>query len=191
MDGKTSGIFSRINFFFGLVIILVVVLANTPISQIPEAKKGKDLPVLKEERMDSVIRHFSLRDSIELLGRSFLGTPYVYGGTGKSGFDCSGLVYRVFSEFGIKVPRTSSRYADFGTEVPITHVKKGDILVFLSPTRNAIGHLGIVTEARGRESTFIHASSGKEMRVMISSLNQPGYARRFVKAVSVLEKSAR
>lgn len=136
---------------------------------------------------DSIKTHLSVRDSLEQFGKGFLGVPYVYGGTSKSGFDCSGFVYFVYNQFGIKVPRTSSQFANFGKEIPIDSVKTGDILVFLSPTRNAIGHVGIVTSPKGMDSEFIHASSSKEMRVMISSLRQPGYARRFVKAVTVLQ----
>jgi cell wall-associated NlpC family hydrolase len=138
-------------------------------------------------KSDSLETDAPLRDNLEKFGKGFLGVPYVYGGTSSQGFDCSGFVYHVYREFGIKVPRTSAQFADFGKEVPIEKVKKGDILVFLSPTRNTIGHIGIVTEAKGMESEFIHASSSKEMKVMISSLSQPNYTRRFVKAVTVLE----
>lgn len=138
-------------------------------------------------KSDSVETDTPLRDSLEQFGKGFLGVPYVYGGTSGKGFDCSGFVFYVYKEFGINVPRTSAQFADFGKEVPIETVKKGDILVFLSPTRNAIGHIGIVTNAKGMESEFIHASSSKEMKVMISSLKQPSYTRRFVKAVTVLE----
>lgn len=136
---------------------------------------------------DSLISEAPLRDSLEQFGKGFLGVPYVYGGTSEKGFDCSGFVYYVYNEFGIKVPRSSSLFANFGKEVAIDSVKKGDILVFQSPTRNVIGHVGIVTNAKGMESEFIHASSSKEMKVMLSSLKQPGYIRRFVKAISVLE----
>jgi cell wall-associated NlpC family hydrolase len=138
-------------------------------------------------KSDSVETDLPLRDSLEQFGKAFLGVPYVYGGTSGKGFDCSGFVYYVYDEFGIKVPRTSAQFADFGEEVPIEKVKKGDILIFLSPTRNVIGHIGIVTKANGMESEFIHASSSKEMKVMISSLKQPSYTRRLVKAVTVLK----
>jgi hypothetical protein len=46
--------------------------------------------------------------------------------------------------------------------------------------------VGIVTNAKGMESDFIHASSGKEMKVIITSLKKDGYKRRFVKALDVL-----
>ena len=74
----------------------------------------------------------------------------------------------------------------FGKTTDINKIKKGDILVFLSPTRNEIGHLGIVINPNGMETEFIHSSSGSEMKVIISSLKEKGYNRRFVKAISVL-----
>jgi hypothetical protein len=129
----------------------------------------------------------SLRDSIESFGSEFLGVPYIYGGNGAEGFDCSGFVYHVFKNFSIDVPRSTSLYEGVGREISIDNVKKGDLLLFLSPTRDAIGHIGIVTNPKGMETEFIHASSGKEMQVIISSLKQPNYNRRFVRAVSVIE----
>jgi cell wall-associated NlpC family hydrolase len=128
----------------------------------------------------------SLGDNIVSYGMEFLGTPYVAAGCSKDGFDCSGFVYFVYNKFKIKVPRSSSQFENFGKEIPISDVKKGDILLFLSPTRNVIGHLGIVSNPKGMESDFIHATSGREMQVVITSLKKPGYTRRFVKAIRIL-----
>jgi len=88
----------------------------------------------------------------------------------------------------IKVPRSSIDFEHFGKEIPIANVRKGDILLFLSPTRNEIGHVGIVSNPKGMESDFIHASSGGSMKVIISSLTTKGYTKRFVKAISVLNR---
>jgi cell wall-associated NlpC family hydrolase len=129
---------------------------------------------------------YSLRDSIVNFGMKFLGTPYVAAGCGKDGFDCSGFVYFVFQHYQIEVPRSSSGFEHFGKEILVEDVQKGDILLFLSPTRNVIGHIGIVSNPKGKESDFIHASSGGEMKVMISSLSGKGYTQRFVKAIRVL-----
>jgi cell wall-associated NlpC family hydrolase len=127
-----------------------------------------------------------LGDKIVSFGMSLLGTPYVAAGSSKKGFDCSGFVYFVFNHFKIQVPRSSSEFKNFGKEIPIASVKKGDILLFMSPTRNVIGHIGIVTNPNGMESDFIHSSSGREMKVIVTSLRKPGYTRRFVKAIRVL-----
>ena len=134
----------------------------------------------------SLQNNVSLRDKIVSYGMGLLGTPYVTAGHSKKGFDCSGFVYFVFNYFEIKVPRSSSQFKNFGKEIPISDVRKGDVLLFLSPTRNAIGHLGIVTNPKGMESDFIHSSSGREMKVIVTSLKKPGYLRRFVKAIRIL-----
>jgi cell wall-associated NlpC family hydrolase len=84
------------------------------------------------------------------------------------------------------VPRSSIDYKTFGKTIAIGNIQKGDVLIFLSPTRNEIGHVGIVTKPSGMETEFIHATSGKEMMVVLSSLKQENYNRRFVKAISVL-----
>lgn len=128
----------------------------------------------------------TLKDSIVEYGIELLGTPYVTAGSGKEGFDCSGFVYFVYQHFNIHVPRSSAAFENFGREIPIANVEKGDLLLFLSPTREAIGHIGIITNANGRESDFIHASSGRKMKVIITNLSKEGYTRRFVKAIRVL-----
>src|SRR5262249_33113374 len=39
--------------------------------------------------------------------RRFLGVPYVWGGSGPGGFDCSGLVRYVYQRFGVSLPHSS------------------------------------------------------------------------------------
>ena len=129
----------------------------------------------------------TLRDSIVNFGRQLLGSPYAAAGCSAAGFDCSGFVFYVFKHFSIEVPRSSSLYKNFGTEVPIGDVQIGDVLVFKSPTRNAIGHVGIVTKPNGMETEFVHATSGKAYQVAVSSLKLDGYKNRFIKAVDVLD----
>ena len=138
------------------------------------------------EKESIVIANNSLKDSIVNFSMTLLGTPYVAGGNGKGGFDCSGFVYHVFKNFKIVVPRSSADFEFFGKEVPIEEVEKGDVLLFLSPTRKVIGHVGIVSEANGKTSEFIHATSGGQKSVVILSLAKEGYNRRFVKAIRVL-----
>lgn len=179
MKFKKKG-FQKVFFIFALSIIGVIILSVRSIGGGEIAKKGVD-------SINPIEARFSLRDSLASFGMEFLGVPYVYAGTSIEGFDCSGFVYYVFNNFSIDVPRSTSQYGGVGKEILIDSVKKGDLLLFLSPTRDGIGHIGIVTTPKGMETEFIHASSGKEMEVIISSLKQPNYNRRYVSAVSIIE----
>lgn len=127
-----------------------------------------------------------LGNDIVAFGSELLGTPYVEAGCSRDGFDCSGFVYFVYQHHNIQVPRSSAQFENFGVEIPIHDVQKGDLLLFLSPTRNVIGHMGIVSNPKGRDSDFLHSTSGKEMQVVITNLSNSGYAQRFVKAIRVL-----
>lgn len=173
------------------VCFATIALAIQAFSSSKEAKSmaKRVEPVTNAGPINSNEINSHLRNSIESFGMDLLGTPYVYGSCSREAFDCSGFVYFVFRNFDIEVPRSTSQFEKFGKEVSIDSVKKGDIHVFLSPTMDAIGHVGIVTKANGMESDFVQASSSKEMKVVISSLKQEGYKRRFVKAINVLGDS--
>lgn len=166
-----------------LVSLSIIVFGSIVYSTFrPENKSTKNKVLIVED----TVKPIKMRDNIVNFGMELLGTPYVEASSSRDGFDCSGFVYYVFRQHKITVPRSSSLFKNFGKEIPIENVKKGDILLFLSPSRNVIGHIGIVTNPNGKHSDFIHASSGREMKVIISSLKQEGYTRRFVKAIDVL-----
>lgn len=174
--------------FATLIGLSIIVLCIIPFGLLREAKSlpEMDETIIKDTLINPNKINVSLRDSIVSFGMKLLDTPYVDGACSKDGFDCSGFVYFVFQHFKIQIPRSSSQFKNFGKEISIDSVRKGDILVFLSPTRNVIGHVGIVINPKGNESDFIHASSGNEMKVIITSLKQEGYKRRLVKALDVL-----
>ncbi|CAM3465684.1 C40 family peptidase [Flavobacterium chungbukense] len=130
------------------------------------------------------------RDSIIVYAKKYLGTPYVYASSNpKKGFDCSGFVSYVFSNFGMTLPRSSSGYKNLGKALKPEDFKVGDILVFYGyKDRTIVGHLGIICEANGMHSKFIHASSGKAQQVTITALDTEHYTKRFYKCIDVLSK---
>lgn len=175
-----------LNFGKIVIIALVVFLAANIMYDNPKELTTQNHLTEQEIVFTSKQTNHTLKDSIVKYGKNLLGTPYVTAGNGKKGFDCSGYIYFVFQHFDVEVPRSTAGYENFGTEIPLEDVQKGDLLLFLSPTRNAIGHIGIVSSANGNESDFIHATSGSEMEVVITNLSNEGYTRRFVKAIRVL-----
>ena len=51
--------------------------------------------------------------------RTYIGTPYQWGGNDKNGIDCSGLLVRSFESIGMKIPRTTSQQIDIGKKVSL------------------------------------------------------------------------
>lgn len=70
--------------------------------------------------------------------RSKLGAPYVYGGTGPNGFDCSGLVQWAYGQAGVQVPRTSYSQLAAGTPVPLDQLQPGDVISYRGGGHSAL-----------------------------------------------------
>jgi cell wall-associated NlpC family hydrolase len=128
------------------------------------------------------------RNEVIEYARSFIGRPYVYASANPAvGFDCSGFVHYVFEKFNISLPRGSSAYKYLGSALKPEDFKIGDVLVFYGyRDKTHIGHVGIICEANGMKSKFIHSSSGKAYGVTISELGSEMYTRRFYKCVDVI-----
>ena len=136
-----------------------------------EAKlRKKPLVKIKDERTLNVIA----------AARTYTGTPYRWGGTTRSGMDCSGLLVTAFERCGLTLPRTSAEQSQSGRLVSLYDVAPGD-LVFFAIKGRRISHVGMVTEIRGKDDVqFIHASSS--LGVIESNLFSDYYRKNFVKA---------
>ncbi|WP_125723289.1 C40 family peptidase [Flavobacterium ustbae] len=106
-----------------------------------------------------------------------IGVRYKAGGTTKSGFDCSGLVYTTFESENIKLPRPSYEQAKVGKVIPLNDAKKGDLIFFKTNKSRTINHVGLITEANSDEVKFVHSSTSKG--VIISSTKEPYYKNSF------------
>ena len=76
--------------------------------------------------------------------RHQIGQPYLWGGTGPGGFDCSGLVYEAYRQ---NIPRTSQ--AQWASLPHVGSPHPGDLVFFAGAdgTARAPGHVGLVTGA--------------------------------------------
>ncbi len=150
--------------------------------EIQEVIKNKDKvnKEIKEVKKASSVNP-SIAAKVINSAENKLGSTYVYGDTGKDGYDCSGLVYSIYNnELGISIPRSSVSQSTFGKQVSKSDLQEGD-LVFFNTVGNGVSHVGIYVG----DGKFIHASSGQG-KVMTSSLDEGYYQERYVNATRVL-----
>lgn len=121
-------------------------------------------------------------EEIRGIALSYLGRPYVSGGVGSPGFDCSGFICRVFAEAGYALPRVSRDQARAGLRVRLKDIQPGDLLFFVAqPGRRRIAHVGLYLG----NGELVHASTTNG-EVEVASLKMPWFRKRFVAARRIL-----
>jgi len=104
-----------------------------------------------------------------------VGTPYRYGGSTPSGFDCSGLVQYSYKQAGVQVPRTTGQLWSAASPVGDGELRAGDLLFF--SIEGKMSHVGLYLG----EQRFVHApQSGRN--VSVASLNSPYYKAALIRA---------
>lgn len=172
---------------------------NLPVGYKLNIKTKKDIAnkievqqevVVQNETSNEILKPISnvgneyLVDQLISSASENIGTRYRSGGTTKSGFDCSGLMYSTFGLYDIKLPRSSYEQAEYGVAVKTEEAQKGDLIFFKTSKRRKINHVGMVVEVKDGEIKFIHSSTSSG--VMISSTKEPYYERNFAQVNRVL-----
>lgn len=110
-------------------------------------------------------------NAIVSYAESFIGTPYVWGGTTPAGFDCSGFTQYVYAHEGIQIGRVTTQQEITGTQISVSQAQPGDLL-FWGP-KGATYHVGIYVG----DGKFI-AAPEPGMSVSIQSMQgfEPSFA---------------
>ena len=136
----------------------------------------------KTEKAASAKAELRPQEQVVTTARSYIGTPYKWGGTSRAGMDCSGLLVTSFRVVKIELPRTSAEQSKYGKKVSLYELEPGDLVFFAAKKgRGKITHVGLVTEVRGKkEVMFIHSSSS--LGVIENNLHSDYYRKIFIKA---------
>ena len=114
------------------------------------------------------------------LAMSFVGYDYVYGGTSPStGFDCSGLVYYCYGQYGYSLYRVADDQMKNGESVSKSQLQIGDLVFFGSG--DYASHVGMYIGS----GNFVHAST-PTTGVRINSLDETYYADRYLGARRII-----
>lgn len=175
-----------------LILLVITSLSNCKSSKRSKARKPNKIVTKKREKSPSSDNNTTVAtipvekgastkykaDFIIDYAKQFEGVRYKWGGTTKSGVDCSGLVYESFKTQDILLPRISRDMAKKGDLIKLSKALKGDLLFFKTGNRrNSINHVGLIVDIKGNDIKFIHATTSKG--VIISGLNETYWLKAF------------
>jgi len=99
---------------------------------------------------------------------NFLGTPYLWGGTSPSGFDCSGFTQYVYAHFGVSIGRSTFDQIKAGVQVSKANLQVGDLVLFGSASNPH--HVGIYVG----DNNYIHAPHTGDV-IKVSPMTRSGF----------------
>ena len=122
----------------------------------------------------------SAASDIANFAMSFVGYSYVWGGTSPStGFDCSGLMYYVLTQYGYSMKRVANDQMTQGTAISRDNLQVGDLVFF--GYGSYANHVGMYIG----NGNFVHAST-PSTGVRVNSLNETYYNTRYIGARRII-----
>jgi len=145
-----------------LLALLIISLCVTSLASGQSRRKQKNIDLVIAE------------------AKTYIGTPYVWGGNSRRGIDCSGLIYNCYRKIDVKLPRTAEQQSKIGNSKSWGSIRPGDIVYFkFKEKRNKWYHSGMIISVEGDNIKFIHASSSRG--VVESNLNSDYYKKNVKK----------
>ncbi len=144
------------------------------VKRVHRVQRQQPKPILVEENRPS-----AKGEQIVEQAKRYHGTRYRFGGDSKTkGFDCSGLIRRIYNDLNLKkLPHTSSGLYEMGNPVRLNELRPGDLVFFKNTYKRGISHVGVYA---GR-NRFIHAQNRRQ-GVTMTQLSDPYYQLHYAGA---------
>ena len=156
----STDLFSRILFKRQVIYVVlgsVLPLLNNPLFQMEEQLAFNGEAKSLHQKWDA--------DLLTVVAKKYVNSPYLWGGRGPFGIDCSGFTQVVFRVAGYKLPRDSKDQILQGREISLEEARQGD-LAFFTNKQGKMNHVGLIL----KDNEIIHASG----RVRIDKLDKEG-----------------
>ena len=148
-------------------IFVFSILALTP--GITEARTLSQPTSIPPFLLNTINMMFNLSGKVKMRANiidyatKYIGTPYRSGGTHPGGFDCSGFVRFVYSEYGMTLDHSSRTLSMKGESIKPEDAKPGDLIFFAAKGR--VHHVGIVYSNFNKDLKMIHSSNSKGVTI--------------------------
>jgi peptidoglycan DL-endopeptidase CwlO len=127
---------------------LTAVALSVPMAGVAQAAPlagGQQKATAAQKASKAARRYVSLDQRAATYVKSLEGTPYVYGGTSTSGFDCSGLTQYVYRHLGKRIQRTADEQFRQFRRISKARAWGGDLVFFhvSSDPNSYVYHVGV------------------------------------------------
>lgn len=102
-------------------------------TQAPVQQQTQAAPAQTQQQAQPQVSASANGSAIAAYAQSFIGVPYVWGGSTPSGFDCSGLTQYVYAHFGKQIGRNTIAQESAGAHIPVSQAQVGDLLFWGTP----------------------------------------------------------